>query len=141
PDGSGLISRCSKQQFPKYEEVLPKAQSEAKVIFWRDELLDGLAKVSATARKSQSPTVLFELSKQPAAIKAAIDGVQSSIHLEHVRVLGKARDIGFNPQYLTEYLKSLKTDTISMTLFPQSVFPAAMFESFRYRHLLMPMRT
>ncbi len=140
PDGSGLIARRSQGQFPNYENVIPKAPLEAKVVFRRDELLDGLTKLSATARRAQNSAVQFELSKSPPGIRAEADGTANRVALEHARVSGKARDIGFNHQYLTQYVKSLETDTVSMTLFPRAISDVALFDSFRYRHLLMPLR-
>ena len=140
PDGSGLIARRGQGQFPNYENVIPKAPLEAKVVFQREELLDGLTKLSATARKAQNAAVKLELSKSPARIKAENDGTANQIALEHARVSGKARDIGVNHQYLTQYVKSLETDTVSMKLFPRAISEVIMFDSFRYQHLLMPIR-
>ncbi len=127
-------------QFPNYENVIPKAPLEAKVVFQREELLDGLTKLSPTARKAQNAAVKLELSKSPARIKAENDGTANQIALEHARVSGKARDIGVNHQYLTQYVKSLETDTVSMKLFPRAISEVIMFDSFRYQHLLMPIR-
>jgi DNA polymerase III sliding clamp (beta) subunit (PCNA family) len=140
PDGAGLIARPGQGQFPNYENVMPKAPLETKVVFQREELLDGLAKLSPTAKKSHSPAVKFELSKSPACIKAENDGTANRVALPHARISGKARDIGFNHQYLTQYVKSLETDTVSMKLFPKSISEVALFDTFRYQHLLMPMR-
>jgi DNA polymerase III beta subunit len=140
PDGSGLIARRGQGQFPNYENVIPKAPLEAKVVFQREELLDGLTKLSATARKTQNAAVKLELSKSPACIKAENDGTANRVFLEHACVSGKARDIGLNHQYLTQYVKSLETDTVSMRLFPQAISEVIVFDSFRYQHLLMPLR-
>jgi DNA polymerase-3 subunit beta len=140
PDGSGLIARRGQGQFPNYENVIPKAPLEARVVFQREELLDGLAKLSATARKSQNAAVKLELSKSPACIKAENDGTASRVALDHTRVSGRARDIGVNHQYLTQYVKSLETDTVSMKLFPRAISDVIVFDSFRYQHLLMPLR-
>jgi DNA polymerase III sliding clamp (beta) subunit (PCNA family) len=140
PDGSGLIARAGTGQFPNYENVFPKAPLEARVVFERKELLEGLTKLSATVRKGENATVKLELSKPPAAIKAENDGTRTRVALEHARVSGKARDVGFNHQYLTQYVKSLDTDTVAMKLFPHAISEVALFESFRYQHLLMPIR-
>ena len=140
PDGSGLIAKCGQGQFPNYENVMPKAPLEARVTFERDELLDGLTKLSATARKAQGSAVKFELSKSPAGIRSEANGTANRVALQHARVSGKGRDIGFNHQYVTQYVKSLETDTVSMLLYPPAVSEAVLFESFRYRHLLMPLR-
>lgn len=139
-DDSMLIARPSQGQFPNYEKVMPKAPLESRVVFQRDELLDGLTKLAPTAKKAPSALVKFELSKSPACIKAEHDGTANRVALEHTRILGKARDIGFNHQYLTQYVKSLETDSVSMKLFPKGKSEAALFDSFRYQHLLMPLR-
>ena len=78
--------------------------------------------------------------QSPACIKAENDGTANRVTLGHARVSGKARDIGLNHQYLTQYVKSLETDTISMRLFPQAISEVIVFDSFRYQHLLMPLR-
>jgi DNA polymerase III subunit beta len=140
PDGSGLIACHGQGQFPNYQNVIPKAPLEAKVVFQRDELLDGLTKLLATARKAQNAAVNLELSKSPACIKAENDGTASRVALEHARVSGKARDIGLNHEYLTQYVKSLETDTVSMKLFPRAISEVVLFDSFHYQHLLMPLR-
>jgi len=140
PDGARLITRRGQGQFPNYENVLPKAPLEARVVFRREELLEGLAKLSPTARKAQVPAVKLELSQSPVSIKTENDGTANSVALEHTRVSGKARDIGFNLHYLTQYVKSLETDSISMKLFSQAICEVALFDAFRYQHLLMPLR-
>src|SRR6266480_7682231 len=66
---SALITRRRQGQFPNYENVLPKAPLEARVVFRRDELLEGLAKLSPTARKAEVPAVKLELSHSPVSIK------------------------------------------------------------------------
>jgi DNA polymerase-3 subunit beta len=140
PDGAGLIARRGQGQFPNYENVLPKAPLEARVVFQREELLEGLTKLTPTARKGTNPAVRLELSKSPVAIKTENDGTANRVALEHTRISGTARDIGFNHQYLTQYVKSLETDTVSMKLFPPAISEVVVFDAFRYQHLLMPMR-
>jgi DNA polymerase III sliding clamp (beta) subunit (PCNA family) len=140
PDGTRFITRRGQGQFPNYENVLPKAPLEARVVFRREELLEGLAKLSPTARKAQVPAVKLELSQSPVSIKTEIDGTASSVALEHTRVSGKARDIGFNHDYLTQYVKTLETDTVSMKLFSPAISEVVVFDAFRYQRLLMPLR-
>ena len=140
PDGTQLVTRRGQGQFPNYENVLPKAPLEARVVFQREELLEGLARLSPTAHKANVPAVKLELSHSPVSIKTENDGTANSVALEHTRISGKARDIGFNHHYLTQYVKSLETDTVSMKLFQKTVCEVALFEAFRYQHLLMPLR-
>jgi DNA polymerase III beta subunit, C-terminal domain len=92
------------------------------------------------SRAAEVPAVKLELSHSPVSIKTENDGTANSVALEHTRISGKARDIGFNLQYLTQYVKSLETDTISMNLFSKAICEVALFDAFRYQHLLMPLR-
>ena len=105
-----------------------------------EELLQGLTKLSPTARKGTNPAVKLELSKSPVSMKTENDGTANRVALEHTRISGKARDIGLNHNYLTQYVKSLETDTVSMKLFPRAISEVVVFDTFRYQHLLMPMR-
>lgn len=139
-DGSMLIARPGQGQFPNYDKVIPKAPLESRIVFQREELLDGLAKLAPTAKKAPNSMVKLELSKSPACIKAENDGTANRVALERARVLGKARDIGLNHQYLTQYVKSIETETISMKLFPKAISEVVVFDAFRYQHLLMPLR-
>lgn len=65
---------------------------------------------------------------------------KAPLESRHARVLGKSRDIGLNHQYLTQYVKSIETETVSMKLFPKAISEVVVFDAFRYQHLLMPMR-
>lgn len=49
-------------------------------------------------------------------------------------------DIRLNHQYLTQYVKSIESETVSMKLFPKAISEVVVFDAFRYQHLLMPLR-
>src|SRR5579885_2940438 len=104
----GLAEEPRWGQFSNYENGLPKTPLEARVVFQREELLEGLTKLSPTARKGTNPAVKLELSKSPVSIKTENDGTANRVTLGHTRISGKARDVGFNHQYLTQYVKSLE---------------------------------
>lgn len=48
--------------------------------------------------------------------------------------------MGFNSSYLADYIKSVDTETVTMNLFAPSVSEVVLFHTFRYQHLLMPLR-
>jgi DNA polymerase III sliding clamp (beta) subunit (PCNA family) len=141
PDSTRLIGRRGRGQFPNYEAVMPHAPIEATITFRRDEWLEGLEKLRPVATKQHNHPVAFDFSNGHATIKAEAEGTQAQAELGHTHVSGKARTVTFNHTYLTQYARSLETETISMRLFPQSLCEAVLFSSFRYRHLLMPLRT
>ena len=119
---------------------MPHAPLEATVVFRREELVEGLEKLWPVARKEQNHAIVFEFPKGRTVIKAEADGTHATAELSQTHVSGKARTIGFNQTYLTQYVKSVETETISMRLFPQSISEVVLFDGFRYRHLLMPLR-
>ncbi len=141
PDGTRLMGRRGQGQFPNYEAVMPRAPVEATVIFRREELIQGLEKLRPVAIKQSNHSVAFDFSNSRAVVKAEADGTHAQAELGHTCVSGKPRTISFDHNYLTQYAKSLEAETISMRLFPQTLCEAMMFDSFRYRHVLMPLRT
>jgi DNA polymerase III sliding clamp (beta) subunit (PCNA family) len=92
------------------------------------------------AHKEQNRARVFEFPQGRTVIKAEADGTQATAELSQTHVSGKACKIGFDHTYLTQYVKSVETEKVSMRLFPQSLAEVALFDSFRYRHLLMPLR-
>lgn len=53
---------------------MAKAPVEARVVFWSEELVEALGKLSATGRKVQNSAVKFGLSQSPPGIKSEGDG-------------------------------------------------------------------
>jgi DNA polymerase-3 subunit beta len=141
PDGMRLIGRRAQGQFPNYEAVLPRAPIEATILFDREELVKGLEKLWPVASKQHNHPVAFEFPDGRTVIKTEADQSQARAELWHTHVSGKARQISFNHTYLTQYLRSVEMEKISCRLYPQALCEAVLFDSFRYRHLLMPLRS
>jgi len=120
---------------------MPRAAVEATIMFRRQDWLEGLEKLRPVAMKQHNHPVAFDFSNGRAVIKAEADGTQAQAELPYTRISGKPRTISFDHVYLTQYAKSLEAENISMRLFPLSMCEAVLFDSFRYRHVLMPLRT
>jgi DNA polymerase-3 subunit beta len=140
PDGSALFGRAATGPFPTYEKVLPKAPVEATITFDRAELADALAKAGPLVKKATNHPIKFNFSKVHPIIEAESEGSTTALDLAHARVSGKARTIGFDHMYLSDYVTSVDTETVTMNLFTPSVSEVALFHTFRYQHLLMPLR-
>ena len=140
PDGTRLIGRRAPGQFPNYEAVMPQAPVEATIVFHREELLEGLAKLWPVAQKEKDHAVAFEFSQGRTVIRTEANGTRARAELGQTHVSGKARKIGFNHTYLMQFVKSVETETLSMRLFPQRISEAVLFDGFRYRYLVMPLR-
>jgi DNA polymerase III subunit beta len=136
-----LISRMLTGQFPNYEAVLPRENNKS-VVLERDELNDAVRRVSQLADQ-RSHAVKFALSKEGIEVSASspeYGEAKESIEKEYK---GEPLSIGFNAQYLLDFLAAAAAGPISMELRDEQsagqMRPLA-DEKYRYRYVLMPMR-
>jgi DNA polymerase-3 subunit beta len=136
-----LISRMLTGQFPNYEAVLPRENNKV-VVLERDELNDALRRVSQLADQ-RSHAVKFALAKEGVEISASspeYGEAKESIEKEYK---GEPLSIGFNAQYLLDFLAAAAEGPISIELKDEQsagqMRPLA-DEAYRYRYVIMPMR-
>jgi DNA polymerase-3 subunit beta len=136
-----LISRMLTGQFPNYEAVLPR-ENNKQVAIDRNELNDALRRVSQLADQ-RSRAVKFSLSKEGVEISASspeYGEAKESIEKEYK---GEPLSIGFNAQYMLDFLAAAPDGPISIELKDEQsagqMRPLA-DEKFRYRYVIMPMR-
>jgi DNA polymerase III subunit beta len=136
-----LISRMLTGQFPNYEAVLPRENNKS-VVLERDELNDAVRRVSQLADQ-RSHVVKFALSKEGVEVSASspeYGEAKESIEKEYK---GEPLSIGFNSQYLLDFLAAAAEGPISMELKDEQsagqMRPLA-DEKYRYRYVIMPMR-
>ncbi len=136
-----LISRMLTGQFPNYEAVLPRENNKA-VVLERNELNDALRRVSQLADQ-RSHAVKFALAKEGLELSASspeYGEAKESIEKEYK---GDPLSIGFNSQYLLDFLAAAAEGPISIELKDEQsagqMRPLA-DEQYRYRYVIMPMR-
>ncbi len=136
-----LISRMLTGQFPNYEAVLPRENNKA-VVLERNELNDALRRVSQLADQ-RSHAVKFALAKEGLELSASspeYGEAKESIEKEYK---GDPLSIGFNSQYLLDFLAAAAEGPISIELKDEQsagqMRPLA-DEAYRYRYVIMPMR-
>jgi len=136
-----LISRMLTGQFPNYEAVLPRDNNRT-VVLERNELHDALRRVSQLADQ-RSRAVKFALSSEGVEFSASspeYGEAKESIEKEYK---GEPLSIGFNAQYLLDFLSAAAEGPISIELKDEQsagqLRPLA-DEGFRYRYVIMPMR-
>jgi DNA polymerase-3 subunit beta len=136
-----LISRMLTGQFPNYEAVLPR-ENNKHVAIDRNELNDALRRVSQLADQ-RSRAVKISLSKEGVEISASspeYGEAKESIEKEYK---GEPLSIGFNAQYMLDFLAAAPDGPISIELKDEQsagqMRPLA-DEKFRYRYVIMPMR-
>ena len=139
----GRLLTCRKLtgQFPNYEAVLPRDVNKT-VTIERDELQDALRRVSQLADQ-RSHAVKFVLAKEGLEISASspeYGGAKEAIEKDYK---GEPISIGFNAQYLLDFLAAAPDGPISFELKDEQsagqLRPLG-DESSRYRYVVMPMR-
>ncbi|HXW62472.1 MAG TPA: DNA polymerase III subunit beta [Candidatus Acidoferrales bacterium] len=139
----GRLLTCRKLtgQFPNYEAVLPR-DTNRNVVLERDELEDALRRVSQLADQ-RSHAVKFTVAKEGLEISASSPEYGEAREAIEKEFKGEPISIGFNAQYLLDFLAAAPDGPISFELKDEQsagqLRPLA-DESCRYRYVVMPMR-
>lgn len=140
-DGRLLSSRKLTGTFPPYEAVLPRDANKT-VVLERGELQDALRRVSQLADQ-RSHAVKFMLSKEGIEISASSPEYGEAKEAIEKEFKGDPMQIGFNAQYLLDFLAAAADGPISVELKDEQsagqMRPLA-DEASRYRYVVMPMR-
>jgi DNA polymerase-3 subunit beta len=140
--GSRLLT-CRKLtgQFPNYEAVLPRDVNKA-IVLERAELQDSLRRVSQLADQ-RSHAVKFMFAKEGLEISASSPEYGEAKEVIEKDYKGEPIAIGFNAQYLLDFLSAAADGPISFELKDEQsagqLRPLG-DETSRYRYVVMPMR-
>ncbi|MGH9775612.1 MAG: DNA polymerase III subunit beta [Candidatus Acidiferrales bacterium] len=136
-----LTSRKLTGQFPNYEAVLPRDMNRT-VVLERGELQDALRRVSQLADQ-RSHAVKFMLAKEGVEISASSPEYGEGKEAIEKEFKGEPISIGFNAQYLLDFLSAAAEGPISVELKDEQsagqMRPLA-DDSCHYRYVVMPMR-
>jgi DNA polymerase-3 subunit beta len=139
--GRLLTSRKLTGQFPNYEAVLPRDTNKT-VVLERSELQDALRRVSQLADQ-RSHAVKIMLAKEGVEISASSPEYGEAKEAIEKEFKGEPLAIGFNAQYLLDFLAAAADGPISVELKDEQsagqMRPLA-DEAYRYRYVVMPMR-
>ncbi len=137
-----LLSRKLTGNFPDYERVLPKDQPHTLVI-QRDELKAAIERVAQFADE-RSRAIRIQILKGELKVHSSISETGESEETIPVEFDGPDTEIGFNAQYLLEFLRSVdgsevefrfKDSNSAGELRPHAAPPETV-----YRYVVMPMR-
>ncbi len=136
-----LISRMLTGQFPNYEAVLPR-DNNRKVVIERGELNDAVKRVAQLA-DTRSHAVKLSVSKEGIEISASSPEYGEAKETIEKEFTGEPLSIGFNAQYMIDFLAAAPEGPISLELKDEQsagqMRPLA-DEAYRYRYVIMPMR-
>ena len=139
--GRLLTSRQLTGQFPNYEAVLPK-DNDKSVTIRTDEFMQAIQRVAQFADE-RSQAIKVKLEKDELRISSSSTETGESEDSIVTAYTGETVIIGFNSQYLIEFLKAAGTDEVRLEF--KNAQSAGQLrpetgEEFRYRYVVMPMR-
>src|SRR5689334_11486543 len=136
-----LTSRQLTGQFPNYEAVLPKDTPKS-ITLHGDELGAAIARVAQFADE-RSRAVRIKLEKGELKLSASSTETGESEDSLETDYNGEPLTIGFNAQYITDFLRAVGSGDVRLELKdPQSAgqLRPAESEDYKYRYIVMPMR-
>lgn len=136
-----LTSRQLTGQFPNFEAVLPKDVTKS-VSVQGDELGSAIARVAQFADE-RSHAVRLKLEKGELKLSASSTETGESEDSIEVSYNGDPLTIGFNAQYLVDFIKASGAGEVKLEFKdPQSAgqMRPGDSEDYKYRYIVMPMR-
>jgi DNA polymerase-3 subunit beta len=136
-----LTSRQLTGQFPNFEAVLPKDNSKI-VPINADEFNAAILRVAQFADE-RSRAVRLKLEKGELKLSASSTESGESEDSMEAAYAGEALSIGFNAQYIVDFLKAAGTSEVRLELKDaQSAgqLRPAEGDDYKYRYIVMPMR-
>ena len=137
-----LISRKLTGQFPDYERVLPEAAGNS-VVLNREEMAAAIRRVAQFA-DDRSHAVRLEVGSGELRLEASGSDAGESEESLPVGYEGKELKIGFNSQYLLDFMGVAETELVEF-LFTDNESAGQLQlnpppEGYNYRYVVMPMR-
>jgi DNA polymerase III subunit beta len=136
-----LTSRQLTGQFPNFEAVLPKDNSKS-ILLHGDDLGAAIARVAQFADE-RSRAVRLKLEKGELKLSASSAETGESEDSIETDYNGEPLTIGFNAQYIIDFLKAAGSGDVKLELKDsQSAgqLRPAEGEDYKYRYIVMPMR-
>ncbi len=136
-----LISRMLSGQFPNYEAVLPKGNDRV-VVVAKAELEAAVRRVSLFSDE-RSHSIRLQFGKDELKIVSTGSEAGESEDSLSVGYAGPPFTIGFNWQYLLDFLTACGTEKVSMEFKDEQSagqLRPAEEEMLKYRYVVMPMR-
>ncbi|MGH9581552.1 MAG: DNA polymerase III subunit beta [Bryobacteraceae bacterium] len=137
-----LLSRKLTGNFPDYERVLPQGHPHA-VVLARDELRSSIERVAQFADE-RSRTIRLQVLQGELKVHSSLSETGESEETIPIDYTGPDFDIGFNAQYLLDFLRSVGEDEVEFHLKDSNsageLRPRNAAAGSVYRYVVMPMR-
>ncbi len=137
-----LLSRKLTGNFPDYERVLPKEHPHV-LVLQKDELKAAIERVAQFADE-RSKAIRIQVIKGELKVHSSISETGESEETIPVDYDGNDLEIGFNAQYLVEFLKAVDQSEVAFHFKDSNsageLRPHAGADGTIYRYVVMPMR-
>jgi len=141
-DKRTLLSRKLTGNFPDYERVLPKEHPHH-IVLQRDDLKAAIERVAQFADE-RSKAIRLQVLKDEVKVHSSISETGESEETIPVEYDGEVVEIGFNAQYMLEFLRSVGTTEVEFHFKDSNsageMRPRGGPEDTVYRYVVMPMR-
>jgi len=136
-----LISRVIEGKFPNYEAVIPRDNKNI-VIISREEVADAIRRVSLLSVE-RSRGVKFNIEKDQLRLFSSNPEIGEARDKVDVEYRGEEIEVGFNSQYLLDFLTIIKAEKIRLELKDENsavLIKPEIDEEIKYLYVLMPMK-
>ena len=136
-----LISRIIEGKFPNYEAVIPKDNPEALEIS-REKMTDAIRRVSLLSTE-RSRGIRFNIEPKQIKLYSSNPEIGEARDKVDVDYSGSEIEIGFNSQYLLDFLTAIKSDKVRLELKDENsavLMKPATDDDIKYLYVLMPMK-
>ena len=132
-----LVSRLIEGHFPNYEQVIPK-EEQTNTSVNRESFLQAVRR-AALLTSMDSPAVKLDFLKGKILVSSRSPNLGEAKEELAAEVRGRELTIGFNPHYLTDVLKNLDMEDVSISLTDPEK-PGLVKGKNGYLYVIMPMQ-
>ena len=139
--GRTLVSKKVEAQFPAFEKVVA-VTGDKKLVLGREELLNAVRRVSLLSSE-RGRAVRLAVEPGKLEVSASSPELGEAREVLTVDYAGDGTEIGFNAQYLVEFLQVVGTEQVHVELKDaesQGLFRPVGDDDGDYRYVVMPMR-
>ncbi len=135
-NGILIASRIIEGEYPNYNQVIPK-KTPKKITLNRSEFLAAIRRANLLTTPDFQ-AIKFEVFKDKMVISKSTPDIGESREEISIDYLGTEMIIGFNPNFLIDFLKNIEEESIDMELI--GVDKPAVMRMKDYLYLALPMR-
>ncbi|MCJ7680843.1 MAG: DNA polymerase III subunit beta, partial [Candidatus Aminicenantes bacterium] len=140
-DARTLMSRAIEGKFPNYEAVIP-SENLLTMTISREELIDAIRRVSLLSAE-RSKGIRFNIETDSLHLFSSNPEIGEARDRVDAKYSGDPLEIGFNAQYLLDFLTTAKSDSIQFEMKDENsavlMKPSGEGEML-YQYVLMPMK-